>query len=73
LCDPAPCDGGTTTLIKEATGCLFGFKLNETVTVEAVAKFEKRGEENREKERRGGSRAACVLSSISSSFTVGSG
>jgi hypothetical protein len=39
----------------------------------AVAKFEKRGEENREKERRGGSRAACVLSSISSSFTVGSG
>ena len=52
LCGPAPCDGGTTTLIKEATGCLFGFKLNETVTVEAVAKFEKRGEENREKEKK---------------------
>jgi Leucine-rich repeat (LRR) protein len=24
LCGPAPCDGGTTTLIKEAAGCLFG-------------------------------------------------
>jgi hypothetical protein len=72
LCGPAPCDGGTTTLIKEAAGCLFDLK-NETATVEAVAKFEKRGEENLEKERRRGSRAACVLSSISSSFTVGSG
>jgi len=24
VCGPAPCDGGTTTLIKEAAGCLFG-------------------------------------------------
>jgi len=37
LCGPAPCDGGTTTLIKEAAGCLFDLK-NETATVEAVAK-----------------------------------
>jgi hypothetical protein len=24
LCGPTLCDGGTTTLIKEAAGCLFG-------------------------------------------------
>jgi len=28
LCGPAPCDGGTTTLIKEAAGCLFDWKWN---------------------------------------------
>jgi len=39
--------GGTTTLIKEAAGCLFDLK-NETATVEAVAKFER---ESREKPR----------------------
>jgi hypothetical protein len=27
LCGPAPCDGGTTTLIKEAAGCLFDLKM----------------------------------------------
>uniref|UniRef100_A0A3N7G7Y8 Uncharacterized protein n=1 Tax=Populus trichocarpa TaxID=3694 RepID=A0A3N7G7Y8_POPTR len=26
LCGPAPCDGGTTTLIKKAAGCLFDLK-----------------------------------------------
>jgi hypothetical protein len=26
VCGPAPCDGGTTTLIKEAAGCLFDLK-----------------------------------------------
>jgi len=39
----------------------------------AVANLNERAEKNREKERRGGSRAVCLLSSISSSFTVGSG
>jgi len=48
VCGPAPCDGGTTTLIKEAVGCLFGLKLNETVTVDGSSKFE---QESREKPR----------------------
>jgi hypothetical protein len=36
-------------------------------------KREQKQRRKREKERRGGSRAVCLLSSISSSFTVGSG
>jgi hypothetical protein len=69
LCGPAPCDGGTTTLIKEAAGSLFD--LNEAATVEAAEENKKRTEKNVRKKERRGSRAACVLSLISSSFTVG--
>jgi len=61
-----------------AAGCLFN--LNVSPTVEGrrergrtELKESKNRGEKREKERRGGSRAVCLLSSISSSFTVGSG
>ena len=70
MCGPAPCDGGTTTLIGKRLGCLL-IKNDTAATVDAVEEKQER-RENREKKRRRGSRAVRALPSIPSSFTVGS-
>ena len=51
VCGPAPCDGGTTTLIVKRLGCLFKLK-TQILTVDGRSEKQKRGEENREKERK---------------------